>query len=109
MIVIDLLIVFAHAVVDNLEKSAGKIGFIAMRQMTTVAEVHGKHLVAWLEKGEIHRHVRAASRMGLNIHMFGPKEPSRPVNGQLLDSTHMFTTAVPAPPWITFSVLVGED
>src|SRR5207253_1207901 len=61
LVVIDSFIVFAHAVMNDFEKSARKVGFVAMRQVTAMAQIHRQHLVAGLKESEINRHVRSAA------------------------------------------------
>ena len=71
-------------------------------------QVHGQHLVARLEEGEIDRHVRAAAGVRLHIGMLGAEQLLGPVNGQLLDHIHVLAAAVPALLRIALGVLVGQ-
>src|SRR5216110_629653 len=50
LVVIDLLILFAHAVMDDFKKLSGKIRLVAVGQMPAVTQVHGEHFVPWQEK-----------------------------------------------------------
>ena len=59
LIVINTLVLLAHAVMDDLEELAGEIGLVAVSQMPAVAEIHRQQFVTRLEHGEVHRHVRA--------------------------------------------------
>ena len=96
LIVINPLVLLAHAVVDDLEELAGEIRLVAVRQMAAVAQVHGEHLVAGLEEGEIDRHVRAAAGVRLDVGVLGAEQLLGAVNGQLLDGVHVLAAAVPA-------------
>ena len=96
LIVIDPLVVLAHAVVDDLEELAGEIRLVAVGQMAAVAQVHGEHLVAGLEEGEIDGHVGAAAGVGLDVGVLGAEELLGAVDGQLLDHIHVLAAAIPA-------------
>ncbi len=107
LIVIYLLGVLAHSVVDDFKKPAGKVRFVAVREMAAVREVHGKHPVARFEDREIHRHVGAASGVGLHVCVFRPEKFFRAVNGQLLDYIHVLAAAIPAFPGVALGVFIG--
>ena len=61
LVVIDLLISLANAVMNDLEKFAGKIRFVAVSQMPAVGEIHRQHFIPWLQHRKIDSHVRAAA------------------------------------------------
>ena len=61
LVVIDLLITLANAVMNNLEKFARKIRFVAVSQMPAVGEIHRQHFIAGLQHRKIDSHVRAAA------------------------------------------------
>ena len=109
LIVIDPLILFPHAVVHNFEELSREIRLVAMRQVAAVAQIHGEHLIARLQEGEIDRHVGAAARMGLDVGVVGAEELPRPVDRELLDHIDVFTASVPALPGVAFGILVGQD
>ena len=108
LIVIDALVLFAHAIMDDLKKSAGEICLVAVSQMPAMAQIHGQHLVAGFQEGEIDSHVGLAAGMGLHIGVLGAKEFFGAVDGQLLDDIDVFTAAIPALFRITFGVFVGQ-
>ena len=80
----------------NFVKLAGEIRLVAVREVAAVGEVHGEHLVAGLEHGEIDGHVGLAAGVRLDVGVLGAEELLRAVDGELLDDVHVFTTAVPA-------------
>ena len=108
LIVINPLIFFAHAVVYDFIKFAGKIGFVAVSQMAAVAQIHRQHFVARFEKREINGHVRLAAGVRLDVGMFGPKKFFGAIDGELLDDVHVFTAAIPSLFRITFGVFIRE-
>ena len=55
--VIDALVLLAHTVVGDLIEATGEVGLVAVGQVATVGQVHGKYLVARLEHGEVDRGV----------------------------------------------------
>ena len=108
LVVINPLVVLAHAVVDDLEKFAGEIRLVAVGQMPAVAQIHREHLVAGLEHGEINGHVRLAAGMRLDVGVLRAEQFFRAVNRQLLDDVNVFAAAIPAFFGIALGVFVRE-
>ena len=108
LVVINPLVVPAHAVVDDLEKFAGEIRLVAMRQMSAVAQIHRQHFVTRLQDGEINGHVRLAAGVRLDVGVFRAEKFFRAVNRQLLDGVHVFAAAIPAFLRIALGVFVRE-
>ena len=108
LVVIDALVVFADAVMDDLKEFTGEIGLVAVRQMAPVRKVHGQHFVSRFEDGEIAGHVGLAAGVGLDVDVIGAEDPARAVNGKLLDDIHIFATTVPAFTRVTLGIFVGE-
>ena len=96
LVVINPLVVLAHAVMDDFKKFAGEIRLVAVGQMPAVAQIHREHLVAGFEHGEIDGHVRLAAGMRLDVGVFRAEQFFRAVNRQLLDRVNVFAAAIPA-------------
>ena len=96
LVVINPLVVLAHAVVDDFKKFAGEIRLVAVGQMAAVAQIHREHLVAGFEHGKIDGHVRLAAGMRLDVGVFRAEQFFRAVNGELLDGVNVFAAAIPA-------------
>ena len=106
LVVIDPLVVFAHAVRHDRVELAGKIQGVAVREMTAVREVHAQHRVARLQQGEVHRHVRLRAGMRLDVGVFGPEQVLGAGDRERLgDVDELASTVVPFAR-IPFGVLV---
>jgi hypothetical protein len=99
LVVINPLVPGADAVVDDLEKPAGEIRLVAVREMAAMGQIHRQHLVAGLEHGEINGHVRLAAGVRLDVGVFRAEQFFRAVNGELLHDVNVFAAAVPALSW----------
>src|SRR5439155_9713290 len=106
--VIDLLVLLADTVMDDLKKPSGKIGLVAVGKMSAMTQIHGQHPITRLEEREIDRHIRAAPTVWLDIGVFGAEKLFGAVDGQLLDRVHVLTTTVPATARVAFRVFVSQ-
>ena len=107
-VVVDLLGLFAHAVVRHLVKFAGEICRMAVGQMTAVGEIHRQDAVARFDGGEIDRHVRLRAAVRLHVDVLRAEDFLGAIDRQLLDDVDVLATAVPTFPRITFGVLVRQ-
>src|SRR5580693_4212077 len=109
LVVIDPLIVAAHAVGHNLIRLAGKVERMAVRQMAAMRQIHAEDRVAWLEHGRIGGLIGLRSGVWLHINIFGAEELESALAGQILHYIRKFAAGVIALAGITFGVLVSED
>jgi hypothetical protein len=82
LVVVDPLVVLAHAVGDDGVQLAGKVERVAMGQVSTVREVHPQDRVAGLQQREVHRHIRLGAGMRLHVRMVGAEQLLRARNRQ---------------------------
>ena len=108
LVVIDLLGFLVDPVVDHVEEPAGEIDLVTVCQVSAARQAHRENGIARLEDREVHRHVRAASAVRLNVHVLRAEELLRTVNGKPLRHVHELAAVVPALAGITLGVLVGH-
>ena len=77
--------------------------------MPAVGKVHPENLIAVLNRGEIHRHVRLCAAVRLHIRVIGAKQFFRAIDRGLLDNVGPFTAAIVALTRIAFGVFVSKD
>src|SRR5208282_92543 len=109
LIVIDGFVLAPDTVMDDLKETAGEVGLVAVGKVAAVREVHGQHLVAGLENGEIDGHVGLAAGVGLDIGVLGAEDALGAFNGQPLHDVHVFAAAVPAFAGVALGVFIGQD
>jgi hypothetical protein len=109
LVVVQPLVVFAHAVRDDVEVLAREVQRMPVREVAAVREVHPENRVARLQHREKHRHVGLGARVRLHVGVFGAEQRFRPVDGERLDDVDVLAAAVVALARIAFGVLVGED
>ena len=73
-VVVDPLVVFAHAVRNDRVKLAGKIERVSVRQVAPVREVHPEDRIARLEQREVDGHVGLRAGMRLHVHVLGAEQ-----------------------------------
>ena len=108
LVVVDALVVFAHAVRDDVVELAGEIERMSMREVSAVGEVHAEHRVAGLEQCEVHGHVRLRTGVRLYVGVLGAKEFLGARDRQRLCHVDELATAVVPLARIAFGVLVGQ-
>ncbi len=74
LVVVDALVLFAHAVGHDGVELAREIQRVAVREMAAVREVHAEHGVARLQQREIHGHVRLRARVRLHVGVVGAEQ-----------------------------------
>ena len=108
-IVIDLLGLFAHAVLRYGIEFAGEIRRMSVGEMATVREIHSENFVARFQHREINGHVRLCTAMRLNVYMLASEQSLRAIDRQLLRSIDILAAAIPALSRITFCVFVRKN
>ena len=108
LLVVDPLVVLAHAVGDDRVELAREVERVAVREVAAVREVHAEHGVAGLQRREIDRHVGLRAGVRLHVGVVGAEERLGARDGQRLDHVHELAAAVVALAGIAFGVLVGE-
>ena len=109
LVVVEPLVVFAHAVRHDVEVLAREVQRVAVREVTAVGEVHAQDRVAGLQNGQKHRHVGLRAGVRLDVGVLGSKQRLGAVDGQRLDDVHVLAPAVVALARIAFRVFVRED
>ena len=108
-VVVDTLVVFAHAVGDEFVHASGEIQRVAVGEVTAMREIHSQHGVARLQRGHVNGYVGGGAGMGLHVGVLGAEELLGAIDGELFDFVGDLAAAVVPLAWITFGVLVGED
>ena len=109
LVVIDALVVAAHAVGNHLIGLARKVERMAVRQVAAVRQVHAQDRVAGLKHRGIGGLIGLRSGMRLHVGVLGAEELLGAVASQVLDDVDELAAAVIALAGIAFGVLVGED
>jgi hypothetical protein len=109
LVVVEPLVVFAHAVRHDVEVLAREVQRVAVREVAAVGEVHAEDRVARLQDGQVDRHVGLRARMRLDVGVLGPEECFGPIDRQRLDDVHVLAAAVVALARVAFCVFVRED
>ena len=106
LVVVEALVVLAHAVGHDGVEQAGEVQRVAVRQVTAVRQVHAEDRVARLEQRQVHRHVRLRARVRLHVRVFRAEERFRAGDGQAFRDVDEFAAAVVAPARVALGVLV---
>ena len=109
LVVVEPLVVLAHAVRHDVEVLAREVQRVAVGQVAAVGEVHAEDRVAGLQDGQKHRHVGLRARMRLDVGVLGAEQRLGAVDGQRLDDVHVLAAAVVALAGVAFGVFVRED
>src|SRR5204863_109402 len=109
IVVVDQLILFAHAVRDDFEIAAAVRQRMSVREVSAVREVHAHDRVAGLEHCEVDRHVGLRAGVRLDVGVFGAEESLRAIDGDVLDDVGGAAAAVVTLARIALGVLVRED
>ncbi len=109
LVVVDAVIVGAHAVLHGVEPFAGEVGRRAVGEMAAGGEAKPHDGVAGLQQRQHHGLVRLAARMRLHIGEVAIEQALGAVDGELLDDVDILAAAVIAPAGIAFGIFVGEQ
>ena len=74
LVVVDALVVLAHAVGNDGVELAGEVERVAVREMAAVGQIHAEHRVAGLQQGHVDRHVRLCARVRLHVGVVGAEQ-----------------------------------
>ena len=108
LVVVDPLVVLAHAVGHDRVELAGEVERVAVREVAAVREVHAEHGVARLEQREVDGHVRLRAGVRLHVGVSAPNSSFARRNGQRLGDVDELAAAVVALARIALGVLVGQ-
>jgi hypothetical protein len=108
LVVVDALVVLAHAVGDHVVEHTAEVDRRAVRQMAAVREVHAEDRVTRLEQGEVDAHVRLGAGVRLHVGVVGAEQLAGAGPGRLLHDIGELATAVVALAGVALGVLVGE-
>ena len=109
LVVVDLVIVFTHAVGHGIIEGSREVQFHAVSQVTAVCEVHGEEGVAWFQHGEVDGHVGLRTGVGLDVGVFGSEEAAGAIAGEVFDDVNVFASAIVTATGESFGVFVRED
>ena len=109
MIEIDALVFFAHLIADDVVSLAGKIEFVAVRQVPAMGEIEAHDGVARLQHGGVGGLVGLRSGMRLHVDVLGVEELFCAIAGEVLHFVGILAAAVVALAGIAFGVFIGED
>src|SRR5262245_56024218 len=76
--------------------------------MAAMRQVHSHHGIPGPNEGEVHRHVRLAARVGLDISVLRAEELFHTVASKVFDIVYYLAAAIVSVSWIPLGVLVGE-
>ena len=108
LVVVDPLVLFAHAVRNDGVELAREIQRVAVREVSAVREVHAEDRVARLEQRQVDAHVRLRAGVRLHVGMLGAEERLGAADGERFDDVDELAAAVVALAGIALRVLVGE-
>ena len=108
LVVVDPLVVLAHAVGHDRVELAGEVQRMAVRQVAAVREVHAEHRVARLQQREVHRHVGLRAGVRLHVGVLGAEQLLRARDRERLGDVDELAAAVVALARIALGVLVGQ-
>ena len=109
LVVIDAVIVGAHAILHGVEPFAGEVGRRAVGKMAAGSEAKPHDGVAGLQQRQHDGLVRLAARMRLHIGEGAVEQALGAIDGQLLDHVDILAAAVIAPSGIAFGIFIGEQ
>ena len=109
LVIIQQVVLFAHAILHGIEPLARLIWCGPMGQMAASIQRHAKDRIARLQEGLEDTLVGLAARIRLDIGKFASKQLTGALNSQGLGNVHVFTSAVVAPSHIAFGIFVGHD
>jgi hypothetical protein len=107
-LVVDELVVGAHAVGNRLEPFAGLVGGRAVRQMSALGERHAHVGVARLQQREENGLVRLRARVGLHVGVVAAEQFFGARDGERFGLVDEGAAAVIAAAGIAFGVFVGQ-
>ena len=87
---------------------AGEIDGAPVAQVAAIGQVHAQDRIARPAQGQLHRHVGLGAAVRLDIGIGAAEDLFGPLDSNLFDHIHEFTTAVVAVPGIALGILVGQ-
>jgi hypothetical protein len=100
---------FVHPVLHGAEQSTAGIHVRPVREMAAVRELESHQRFPGLHDGEVRRHVRLGSAVGLHVGVVGPEQLEGAVDGVLFDLVHDLAATVVPLTRVALRVLVRED
>ena len=108
-VIIDPLVLFAHAIGNGVQPLARKGRRGAVGQVPAMRQTEAHQRIARLQQRELHRHVRLCARMRLDIGELGTEQFAGAVDGELLGDIDMLAPAIIAATGIALGIFVGQD
>ena len=107
-VVVDQVVVLAHAVLDRVEPFAGERRRRAVGEMTAGRQRQAEDRVAGFEQRHHDGRVRLRPRMGLDIGEAAAEQLLGPLDRQTLGNIDMIAAGIVAAGRIAFGIFVGE-
>ena len=108
LVVVQHIVLLAHAVLDSVEPFAGLVWLGPVGQVAACVQRHAKDRIAWLEKRLEHALVRLRARVRLDVCKAAIKKLARPLNCEVFSNVDVFAAAIIPAARITFGVFVGH-
>ena len=108
LVVVESLVVFAHAVGHDLVELAREVERMAVREVAAVGEVHAEDGVARLQVRQHHGHVGLRARVRLDVGVLGAEQVVGALDRQRLGHVDELAAAVVALARVALGVLVGH-
>ena len=109
LVIVDAVVVGAHAILHGVEPFAGEVGRRAVGEMAAGGEAMPMMVSPGLQQRQHDGLVGLAARMRLHIGEGAVEQALGAVDGQLLDHVDILAAAVIAPAGIAFGIFVGEQ
>ena len=106
LLVVQPLIVLAHAVGDDRVELAGEVQRMPVGQVAAVREVHAEHDIARLQQREIDGHVGLRARVRLHVDVVGAEQRLGAGDRQRLGDVDELAAAVVTLAGVALGVLV---
>src|SRR4030042_3359341 len=109
LIIVNPLRFPIHSIMDKLIPFAGEAYRAPMAEVSPMSQAHAHHLIPVIQQGKIDGCIGLSPAMRLDIGILSLIELLCPKDGHLLHFVNFLTTTIVAVPWVTLSVLVGQD
>ena len=108
IVIVQSFGLLADAVGYDLVDHPGEIDRTTHGKMPPMGQVHTQIGIPRFKDGQIDRHIRLGTRMGLHVRMVCTEDLLGPRDSQVLDYVVILTPPVIPASWISFRILVGH-
>ena len=107
--IVDEAGVPVHAVGNHIEQASGEVHRAAVRQVTSVGQVHAQNGITGFGQREVGSHVRLAAGVGLHVDVVAAEQLFGALDGKVFGDIDEFAAAVVPLARVTLGVLMRED